>query len=382
MRDQRATSSMKLYSALFAGFLLLLPAGAQAQGPAATADDNARVLAGLQPSAGSPLEPLTHEGAWQSHAKYFDKAWTGLEERQLSKIKVWSEKNIPSRKSVLFYMFSGPDFLYADAFFKDASTYVLSGLEPVGKIPDLAALPPRALGGELRGLQNSLNSVLSFSFFITKKMKTELRDGRLTGTLPILYTFLARSGKTVKDTTLVSLNPDGSVTAFDAAAQPAKGVSPGVKITFASAGGPDQTLYYFNTDLSDGGLKTSGFIAFCKGLGQGDSFVKSASYLMHSDNFSVVREFIVANSATLVQDDSGVPLRFLDDKSWRITAFGRYLRPIGIFSPKTYQAKMQEIFSKGRAQPLDFGIGYRWRPNESNLLLAVREAVRADAAAP
>lgn len=373
---------MKLYLALFAGFLLLLPAGAQAQGSSATADDNARILAGLQPSAGSPLESLTREGAWQSHAKYFDKAWTGLEERQLSRIKVWAEKNIPSRKPVLFYMFSGPDFLYADAFFKGASTYVLSGLEPVGKIPDLAALPPRSLGGELRGLQNSLNSVLSFSFFITKKMKTELRDGRLTGTLPILYTFLARSGKTVKDTTLVSLNPDGSVTAFDAATQPAKGASPGVKITFSSAGGPDQTLYYFNTDLSDGGLKTSGFLAFCKGLGQGDSFVKSASYLMHSDNFSVVRDFIVANSATLVQDDSGVPLRFLDDKSWRITAFGRYLRPIGIFSAKTYQPKMQEIFGKGRAQPLDFGIGYRWRPNESNLLLAVREAVRADAAAP
>ncbi len=57
------------------------------------------------------------------------------------------------------------------------------------------ALPPRALGGELRGLQNSLNSVLSYSFFITKKMKTQLRDGRLTGTLPILYTFLARPGK-------------------------------------------------------------------------------------------------------------------------------------------------------------------------------------------
>ncbi len=372
---------MKWCLALLASVLVILPPGAQAQ-DSATADDNARVLAGMAPSAGSPLEPLTRESSWQAHAKYFDKAWAELEQRQLSKIRTWSATNIPSRKPVLFYMFSGPDFLYADAFFSDASTYVLSGLEPVGQIPDLAALPPRALGGELRGLQSSLNSVLSFSFFITKKMKTELRDGRLTGTLPILYTFLARSGKTVKETTLVSLNPDGSMTPFDAAAQPAKGISPGAKITFSSSGGAEQTLYYFNTDLSDWGLKSSGFLTFCKGLGQGDSFVKSASYLMHSDNFSAVRDFIVANSATLVQDDSGVPLRFLDGKSWRLTAFGRYLRPIGIFSRKTYQPQMQEMFAKGHAQPLDFGIGYRWRPNESNLLLAIREAVRADAAAP
>ncbi len=36
---------------------------------------------------------------------------------------------------------------------------------------------------------------------------------------------------------------------------------------------------------------------------------------------------------------------------------------------------MQDLFAKGRAKPMDFGVGYRWRPNESNLLLAVRDVV-------
>ncbi len=369
--------TMRRRAVFLAVLLLALPAGAQAQGKA-TADDNARVLAGMAPSAGSPLEPLTREASWQSHAKYFDKAWGQLDQRQLSKIKAWSAKHVTERKPVLYYMFSGPDFLYADAFFGGASTYVLSGLEPVGQVPDLGALPPRAVGSELRGLQGSLNSVLSYSFFITKKMKTQLRDGRLTGTLPILYTFLARSGKTVKETTLVSLNPDGTVSPLEGPL--AKGASPGAKLVFTAGSGPDQTLYYFNTDLSDYGLKTSGFMAFCKGLGTGDSFVKSASYLMHSDNFSLVRGFIVENTRTLVQDDSGGPVRFLGEKGWKLSAFGRYVQPLGIF-PRTYQPKMRDLFAKGRATPLDFGIGYRWRPNESNLLLAVRGAsARADAA--
>ena len=95
---------------------------------------------------------------------------------------------------------------------------------------------------------------------------------------------------------------------------------------------------------------------------------------MHSDNFSLVRGFLVENTSTLVQDDSGIPLRFLDEKDWRLQSFGRYLNPLGIF-PRTYQPKMKDLFAKGRAQPLDFGIGYRWRPNESNLLLAVRESM-------
>ena len=35
----------------------------------------------------------------------------------------------------MFYMFSGPDFLYANAFFPNASTYILCGIEPVGPVP-------------------------------------------------------------------------------------------------------------------------------------------------------------------------------------------------------------------------------------------------------
>ena len=44
--------------------------------------------------------------------------------------------------------------------------------------------------------------------------------------------------------------------------------------------------------------------------------------------------------------------------------------PLGIF-PNTYQPKLQELFRRP-ATPIDFGYGYRWRRNESNLLLAVR----------
>lgn len=42
---------------------------------------------------------------------------------------------------------------------------------------------------------------------------------------------------------------------------------------------------------------------------------------------------------------------------------------------------MQDLYAKDRAEPLDFGIGDRWRPNEVNLLHAVRRPVlRADVA--
>ncbi|MET0531597.1 MAG: hypothetical protein ABW003_25250, partial [Microvirga sp.] len=46
--------------------------------------------------------------------------------------------------------------------------------------------------------------------------------------------------------------------------------------------------------------------------------------------------------------------------------------------PGRYQDSYAELFR--RAQPIDFGIGYRWRTHETNLLLSVK--VPTDGSAP
>ena len=149
--------------------------------------------------------------------------------------------------------------------------------------------------------------------------------------------------------------------------------APGVKIVFSDGDGPRQTLYYFSIDLSDGSVERSGFLAFCSKLGNGDSFLKSASYLLHTGGFNRVRNFLLEHSATILQDDSGIPFAYFDPKKWRLQPFGRYVGPLAIFGGH-YQERMGELFRKGNAIPIDFGIGYRWRKNESNLLLAERIA--------
>jgi len=332
-----------------------------------TANDTALFLAGMAPSAESPLTPLTKDPAWQRHAKFLDNSFAQLEQRQLSKIRTWSDTNLAAPRPTMFYMFSGPDFLYANVFYPKATTYVLSALEPPGSVPDLTKLPRGGLGSALNNVEHSMAAILNFSFFITKLMKVDLREGQLNGTLPILYVFLARSGKTIRDVSPVALDNKG--TAFFANENVGLNVTRGVRIVFAGSDGEPKTLYYFSTDLSNGGVKSSGFLKFCEGLAPGNSLVKSASYLMHAGNFTTVRDFILANSATIIQDDSGIPLNDYSPKQWRFFPFGRYAGPINEF-PGRYQQSYAELFR--RAQPMDFGIGYRWRSYESNLLLSVR----------
>ena len=367
---------MKMFSAakiatlaatmLLVGVLFVALAPARAA-DSATADDTAKFLAGMMPSADSPLTPLTKDPSWQRHAKFFDTAFAQLETRQLTKIRAWSEANLAAPRPTMFYMFSGPDFLYADAFYSKASTYVLSALEPPGSVPDLAKLPRGGVGAALYSVERSLSSILSFSFFITKQMKTDLHAGQINGTLPVLYVFLARAGKTIRSVTPVALDEKGA--AYFANENPGPNAVRGARIMFAGPDGVEKTLYYFSTDLSNSGVKTSGFLQFCSTLAPGNSLIKSASYLLHSGNFTTVRDYILANSSTIIQDDSGVPLHYYSPKKWRFFPFGRYNGPINEF-PGRYQQSYAELFR--RAQPIDFGIGYRWRTNDSNLLLSVR----------
>lgn len=338
--------------------------------PSASYNDTARFIAGLQPSAGSPLNTYTNDAFWKQYAHNFDEAWDGLNRRQLTKIRTLVSRDFNNPQPVLFYLFSGPDFLYADAFFPSAGTYVMAGLEPPGQIPDLKKYSRGEIAGALRDLRSSLSSVLSYSFFQTKFMRVDFSRSRLNGTLPVLMTFLARSGKTIYDVSLFDLQNDGTLHPVDEKIANATGH--GAQITFSDADvGKKKTLYYFSTDLSDGGIKTSGFLTFCDKLGHGDAFIKSASYLMHSDNFSTVRDLLLSHSVSILEDDSGIPVRFFA-QGWQLHPYGRYVGPIGLFGGQ-YQSKLNEVFAKGKTTPIDFSLGYRWKSNESNILLAVKD---------
>ncbi len=356
---------------LFLSVILLAPPAFAGD---TTPNDNARFLAGMDVVTGSALEPLTKDKTFVRHSDYFNRAWAGLDFTQLARVRAWSTENLKKTQTSLLYMFSGPDFLYANALFPKTATYVMAGLEIPGDIPDIAKLPRSSVPQELAALRGSLNSVFSYSFFITKEMKKRLYGRRLTGTLPVLFVFLARSGKTIESVNYIYLDKDGALHPADATAQAdAKYDTVGVKIIFSGDDRQQQTLYYFKTDLSNEGTGHSGFLKFCEQLGGSDSLIKSASYLLHSDGFSRVRNFLLEHSATIVQDDSGIPLKKFDMKEWNVEPFGSYVRPISLFQ-RNYQPDLHGFFAKRHPHPLRFSFGYQWRGGKSMMLLAMKEA--------
>lgn len=343
--------------------------------PPPSVDDTARFLAGLPPRTDPTLLELAGDRAWQRHAALLDTAWSQVEDGRLAKVREWSRTHIPTAAAAtgtVFYMFSGPDFLYADAIYPEATTYVFCGIEPVGPIPDPSQLRRDRLAGELQALRSSLDSVLSFSFFLTKEMKQELQNHAFRGTLPVIALFIARAGKEICAISFVGLDKQGALVPLTEPVRSDNVTAPGVCISFRTPGnGTLRNLYYFSTDISDGGLKSTGFLPFCRSLAPGNSLVKSASYLMHETYFSSIRLFLLENSNTLVQDDSGIPLAFLAPEMWELRLFGSYPGPIPLFR-NNYQPRLAELYRRADPVPLEFGIGYRHRKGESTLMVATR----------
>jgi hypothetical protein len=332
--------------------------------------DAARFLAGLPVANNSTLVGLTRTSRWQVHAADMNSAFAALDHRQLSNIRIWRSDflaPLSAGAKTCVYYFGGPDFLYADTFFPDCTTYILVGLESVNAMPDLLTVPSAALENTLQNIQISLNTILQFSFFKTKDMREDFGRGELQGVLPILFVFLARTGKVIQSVEYVSLDRGGQLTKAGSAPH-------GVKITFVDpASGAQKVLYFFSTDLSNDGLKGNpAVLRFTEQQGQANCFLKAASYLMHEGRFDTVRSFLLGNSLTIVEDDSGIPVKYLTPDKWTLRFFGSYTEPINLF--KNYlQPELRQLYQSSSPKSLTFSFGYQWNRHNSSLILAARK---------
>ena len=322
-----------------------------------TPQEQAEFLAGLPLPRTSLLGTLQRSPEYRDHQKQLQDQWAFCKKIRYEAMQQWSALHLsrnPSTRGIVRYLFGGPDFLNANAFFPDARVLVLGGLEPVGEVPAPEALSPQDLGIALKSLSEALHTSLFCGYFITSEMKPQLAQGSFRGVLPVLYTELALTGHHIDSVDYV--HPFGS---------------PGVKINYSLPGEEIRTLYYFQADLSNG-KEGRNFLTWLEDLGSGASYLKAASYLLPMDSFSETRNFLLRTSTLILQDDSGIPYHDFQHGDWRIQLFGVYTDPLPIFKLGRERELEKAYRSTEFIGPLRFGAGYHVNGNDANLLLAER----------
>ncbi|MDR1561191.1 MAG: hypothetical protein LBS23_02440 [Holosporaceae bacterium] len=324
-------------------------------------DDAAQQLGGLRTPKNCSCIPT-----YEEYAKSINEAWARLNSISLSKIKEWTHIHITphtiNRVKVVFYPFGGPDIVYAIKFFPLASDYILVGLEPLGDFINIEKNLQNK--STFAALKYAFSHYLRKGYFITSEMMTQLYNKDIKGALYLILLELAKLGFRIISVENLSINADGQEVARET------GMINCVKITFARSGSPFlRKAYYIKTDLSNSNKKLSYLLNFIKRR-RFATFVKSASYAMHNREFSGIRDFILNNTQSLLQDDSGIPFYHFNF-GWDKYIFGEYTQPtLPIFRPFKQQNLAHYYATHDKAE-IPFNIGYGFEQGRPNLLLAI-----------
>jgi len=338
-------------------------------------DDMASFISGMPYNKNECLSKLDSIVKWDHYASDMDKMFSHSTSLRLNKMKIWANSELIRNQGIktVFYPFSGPDFLNAHIFYPDADQYIMIAMEPIGTLPDICKMPHDSVKSYLNKITNSLKDIFKRSYFITKEMNNDLRKTKVNGTLPLISLFVKRTGHQIVSIQRIGVDSLGKWQFIDSLKNK-KNIVSGIKLDFLSPSTKKmQSVFYFRTDISDKGLaKNQGFRTYLSELPQSYSYLKAASYLMHSDNFKTIRSVIFDISSTILQDDSGIAYKYFDKDKWDVRLYGKYFKPKDEFS-YIREPGLEKAYKSSAYRPLTYTLGYNWRTGHSNLLYAIKK---------
>lgn len=338
-------------------------------------DDIAGFISGKIHGKSGCLARLDSTTGWSKFSYRIDSGFADLDTSRFNKMRVWADSELIDRygSKTLFYPFGGPDILNANIFYPNAEQYILIGLEPIGMLPDLCNMTVPQVDKYLEDVRYSLKDIFKRSYFITGNMIDALKKNSVNGAVPLLSLFLKRNGYHIVSLRKVGIDNSG-ICQFADSLRDSKGITNGVRIDFAADTGKRvQSVYYFQTDISDEGLKKNqGFLKYLSLIPESYTYLKAASYLMHANDFSTIRNVVFDKSKTILQDDSGIAYRLFDKNVWDIHLYGKYARPGKEFS-WINETDLAKAYTGPTIKPVPFTLGYNWRTRAINLLYAVKK---------
>ena len=330
--------------------LALAAALCSAPALAASANETARALAGLDSGP-----------AFAQHARAISGAWEDYERRIGRPMSEWARVELAGAPgATVFYPFSGPDFPTVAQLHPDAARFVLVAAQRAAPPPPL---DPETLAALRPGLQKFTRS----GFFNTRDLDAA---GARLGATPLLLAFAARLGYEVVAVDPLRLDAAGGL-------EPVPGdrarreTWDSVRLTLAR-GGRTVQLDYVRMNLADANLAADPAArAWVERMAANPVVIKAASHLPQKPYFSILRETILAKAPAIWQDETGIDYARLAE-GFDVRLYGDFAGPNRVFTAGS-QKSLAGAYRRLEAAPLPFRVGYEKRAG-SSVQLAVRDA--------
>ncbi|TGM61430.1 hypothetical protein [Leptospira vanthielii] len=285
------------------------------------------------------------------HKNEMDLSWKKLINTKDTITNYLKGKEYQPKVKTVVYPFSGIDVLNLFSFYPNCDRYILFGLEEPGYPNQYSSLSDKEKQIVKQGIRNLSDHLAGRNYFTYRKMKEETKKKELNGAYPVFVAFLRRMGKEILDSKEEVIVGKGitykgfTISLYDAKLKKYETLTYFKIFLIGNEGVPGDGLYEYFSELTNVGI-----------------FTKSAEYLFHGEKRKLVRDLLLKNAEFVVQDESGFPIRFFPEESWKRQVFGRYERSwnlSGAVVPEVQpELKHLSAITNDETLPFPFGYGY------------------------
>ncbi len=314
--------------------------------------------------------------------------------------------DLPSR---VVYPFGGGDLSTALATFPDATEITTISLEAAGDPRTIDKLSGETLAADLKVVSEKIARLFAAAHSTTRSLQTASHS-QLPGTLMFALVGLSVHGFEPVSLRYFTLARDGSLDYLDESDIAEKerdfarrraevrakerkkkklqvwkeqvAVFANMELGFREAANPAaplRTYRHIVANLDNAHLaETPGVVAHLASKGKVAVMTKAASFLLWMNDFSTIRDYLLANMVWMISDSSGIPPAMARAAGFEQITYGSFTGPYFYYSRRTSK-QISKAFIKlwqedNPARKLPFRYGYPDSTKKGNHLMITRPA--------
>jgi hypothetical protein len=291
-------------------------------------------------------------------------------------------KTLPEQEIV--YPFGGGDLMTALATFPDGVTYTTISLETAGDVRKIDTITPKKLDAELALNRLHLSKLFEKVHSRTVNLDLESRSD-LPGEIVFDLVALALYGFEPVSLRYFKLNADGTLHYLEAPeirsmelTGAAKKRSPeaiqadifgNFEMQFKKTGEPNapvKTFRHIAYNLDDKHLKADpSLLRHLEAKGKVPMMTKAASHCLWSDDFGLIRQYVIDHLVWMISDSTGLPVRIATKAGFVQDTYGIMEWPAAFFVDNKNQPQitkdaedMKKLWKTNPQKDLPFRYGY------------------------
>ncbi len=290
------------------------------------------------------------------------------------------------------YPFGGGDLMTALATFPDAEAYSTISLEPAADVRKIDTITPKKLQEELALNRLHLGKLFEKVHSRTANLDLESRSD-LPGEIVFSIVALVLYGYEPVSLRYFKLNPDGTVRYLeigdiegmekDAASKKKKAadveadIFGDMELQFRRRGDPSapvKVLRHLAFNLDDRHMKADpALVRLLEAKGKVTAMTKAASHFLWSDDFSIIRQYLLDHMAWMISDSTGIPPRYATKAGFVQDTYGVMAWPSAFGPVDNRDAEdLRKLFKTNPQKDLPFRYGYPDRDHHGHMVITRR----------